>query len=421
MREERILKVLGYVDEKYIMAAAPEVVQSGAVDRQKNARKKQRHRGFKLKAAAAVIAVILIGAIFFQTPFGAAALEKVHEQVTKIIEVLFPPKDITVMPEITGEEVRHTAQGREPQETSPGFVIYVDEDRYVMTEENGVYYIRPVPVTISREEIRDGNSKLFEGLTPEEQEAEIDRIIEEQETFYASLPPCEIEIRELPEVSFEDAAAAAKAEFAEGWMTVSDTLRDTEPPRLYFGVIENGEWDSAHEEHYFYKNGIDGTFHLIVRTYIGATEGHGARLHAMLETFSVIAPQNTSEYEPEDDILAETMRKEIAYAEEQSDAIDGYIMYEAMTQADMNVKNQEKYELWDGVLNKLWEALKQTLDAESMDALTQEQLDWIAMKEAAVKEAAAEYEGGSLYPTVRDSKAAQLTRTRVYELIKLFE
>lgn len=56
-------------------------------------------------------------------------------------------------------------------------------------------------------------------------------------------------------------------------------------------------------------------------------------------------------------------------------------------------------------------------DAETMRALTDEQLAWIAEKEAAVEAAGAGYEGGSLYPLVTNTKAAELTKARVYELL----
>ena len=54
--------------------------------------------------------------------------------------------------------------------------------------------------------------------------------------------------------------------------------------------------------------------------------------------------------------------------------------------------------------------------AEEMAVLTEEELRWIADKEAAVQEAGAEFEGGSMQPLIMNQKAAALTRDRVYEL-----
>ncbi len=54
--------------------------------------------------------------------------------------------------------------------------------------------------------------------------------------------------------------------------------------------------------------------------------------------------------------------------------------------------------------------------AEEMAVLTEEELRWIADKEAAVQEAGVEFEGGSMQPLIMNQKAAALTRDRVYEL-----
>lgn len=51
-----------------------------------------------------------------------------------------------------------------------------------------------------------------------------------------------------------------------------------------------------------------------------------------------------------------------------------------------------------------------------MAVLTEEELRWIADKEAAVQEAGVEFEGGSMQPLIMNQKAAALTRDRVYEL-----
>ena len=87
-----------------------------------------------------------------------------------------------------------------------------------------------------------------------------------------------------------------------------------------------------------------------------------------------------------------------------------------LTQADMNTLSMEIYQVWDGVLNDLWNVLKSTLDEENMDKLLQEQRAWISEKEAEVKEAGEAVGGGSMAPMVANQRAAKLTRERVYEL-----
>ena len=114
------------------------------------------------------------------------------------------------------------------------------------------------------------------------------------------------------------------------------------------------------------------------------------------------------------------LKEALATAEEQAAVIESAVQNEPLSQAELNIKAQELYELWDSLLNWQWALLKQTLDTESMRALTAEELEWIAWKEAAVAEAGADVEGGSLDPCVTYSKAAELTRDRVYELMELF-
>lgn len=107
----------------------------------------------------------------------------------------------------------------------------------------------------------------------------------------------------------------------------------------------------------------------------------------------------------------------VANAEEVELSIEEKLQ-EAYTQADMNTASYERYQLWDGLLNDLWSVLKQLLDEDSMRQLTNEELAWIQKKEQLVAEAGSEYEGGSLYPAVTNSTAANLTKERVYELLE---
>lgn len=118
----------------------------------------------------------------------------------------------------------------------------------------------------------------------------------------------------------------------------------------------------------------------------------------------------------------ESLKYNVEYIEEQAAIIEDALVNDAtLSQGDLNVKSRELYELWDSMLNIIWRALKRVNDADTMRALTDEQLKWIAEKEQAVEEAGAEVEGGSLYPLITNSKAAELTKARVYELLALLE
>lgn len=119
--------------------------------------------------------------------------------------------------------------------------------------------------------------------------------------------------------------------------------------------------------------------------------------------------------------LVENRKDHIAYVEEAAAILEDSIEHDALCQAEYNLKSAQLYQSWDSALNAIWGDLRQITDAETMRALTDEQLAWIAMKEQAVSEAGAEYEGGSIQPFIMNMKAAELTKLRVYELMALLE
>lgn len=269
-----LLEAMGPIRDKYILRA-------GEVRRKKPARRIPY-------ALAAMLALALLCAALAQTPMGTAAVETVKEAVSRVIDRLFPPKELIVMPEGTPEAIHHEAQGRDPEEEYPGFAMYVDTQSYVMTEENGTYYIRQIPIEYDREEIADQQAALLEGLSPEEQEAAIDARIQELEDFYASLPVNEIEIREIPDKEFSAYAEAVKNHLSTNWETIGDIIRVEKPLALAFTVSSGNAWDSPQEVHYFVDNGKQGTFHIVARYYLEAAEGHGVRFASMIQTFTVV-------------------------------------------------------------------------------------------------------------------------------------
>ncbi len=115
--------------------------------------------------------------------------------------------------------------------------------------------------------------------------------------------------------------------------------------------------------------------------------------------------------------IRQQVEEEIARIEIESDAIKQELS-SAMTQADMNKYSGELYKLWDDYINVLWGYLGDYMSEADFSALTDEQLDWIYEKEAAVEEACNEVKGGTMEPLVRNSVAAEWTEQRVYELIE---
>lgn len=106
---------------------------------------------------------------------------------------------------------------------------------------------------------------------------------------------------------------------------------------------------------------------------------------------------------------------EISYAEERAALIEATLQ-SASSQGDMNVLAAELFLTWDDTLNIVWKLLESELDAATMEALRTEEREWIAVKDAEVKAAGQEFEGGSLQPMTESLKAAELTKERVYEL-----
>lgn len=94
---------------------------------------------------------------------------------------------------------------------------------------------------------------------------------------------------------------------------------------------------------------------------------------------------------------------------------------QAQSQSEMNQKAYELYVLWDDALNELWGKLQDSLPEDEFDELLDEQIQWIEDKENAVEEAGKEVEGGSMYPLITNSKAAEITEERVYEFYELLK
>ncbi|MCR5178364.1 MAG: right-handed parallel beta-helix repeat-containing protein [Lachnospiraceae bacterium] len=89
-----------------------------------------------------------------------------------------------------------------------------------------------------------------------------------------------------------------------------------------------------------------------------------------------------------------------------------------MDQQTLNQTAQEQFEMWDILLNKIWAYLKDNLGEEEMTALSDEENKWIKDKEAQVKAATADFEGGSMKPMIEYSTGADITEKRVIYLVE---
>lgn len=136
--------------------------------------------------------------------------------------------------------------------------------------------------------------------------------------------------------------------------------------------------------------------------------------------YNIRAEEGFSSSIYEEQSLSERISMEISFAEELERDIDAKIQ-EADTQQEMNQIAQEGYQKWDETLNIVWKLLEANLGEAEMEALRKEEREWIIYKDEQVQAAGLENEGGSMQPLVEATKAAELTKARVYELAKYAE
>lgn len=361
-----LLEVMGAIPDAYITEA-----ESASIVPMKKRMKSRVLRWAAVAAAAAVVCTALL-----QTPMGAAAAEMVKEQVIKLIETLFPPKELSVTLEGEAETILHEASGQEPQADSPGFAMYVDTSSYTMTQEGDSWFVRPIDAQWEREELI-----------------------------------CEMEIRELPDTLPLAAAEETKAQESAQWQERSWIWCQEDRSRCWFTFSGGNNWDSPREEHTFFANGQGGSFQVISRYFLEAAEGHAVRFKTMASTFAVL------DQEPSEDLTAE-MEQKVSAAKAESERLMKEISENgSLTQADMNELAGQRYTLWMDTFRELWAALKQSLDQRTWNSLTAEQCRWGAERWQAQNQTIEEMDGGSLTGTVVYGDGAAALEQRVDVLL----
>lgn len=100
---------------------------------------------------------------------------------------------------------------------------------------------------------------------------------------------------------------------------------------------------------------------------------------------------------------------------EQSDTT---ILNEVGSSDDFNTKmakQEARYQLWDGLLNQMWQDLKASLPEDQMSQLTSAQVDWIHQKEAMISQY---WESQNVdHSGFNEAPAADTTKQRVYYLL----
>ncbi len=79
-----------------------------------------------------------------------------------------------------------------------------------------------------------------------------------------------------------------REEISEHYADVAGIMVSELPKGLYLRADEGTAWDCEVKEVYFVDNGLGGVFVITASYIVEATEGTGARLHSMIETFRVL-------------------------------------------------------------------------------------------------------------------------------------
>ena len=128
------------------------------------------------------------------------------------------------------------------------------------------------------------------------------------------------------------------------------------------------------------------------------------------------AQQGFSGYKAEKSYISQLVERAETEGEPLAAELDGG----NLPQQQLNMKSYDLYQVWDKVLNEIWAYLKAHLDPQEMSELREEELIWIADKEADIKRQGSEFEGGTMQPYVENVTAYNWTKDRVYELEKRY-
>ena len=173
--------------------------------------------------------------------------------------------------------------------------------------------------------------------------------------------------------------------------------------RDYF--VELGEYDSATFRDCTFKDNKFYTFSNREVTLENCKdENNSAKFKDIAKTDEV----------PDKDSLLKQYDEVKARQKEIDDKIKGDAL---LDQQSLNQLAYEEYDMWDGLLNRVWGYIVATLDEKDMEELREKQKSWIKEKEAKMKNDARDFEGGSMAPMIEYGSGAEFTQKRVEDLI----
>ena len=224
MTNLELLDILGGVRGKYILQA-----------QQLRSREITLHRWSWKRTIVLFAAVLALMTMLCGTAM--AVSEDFRNYVFDLIGIFLPPKTETIMIEGLEEEIKYSSFGEIPDSSGPGFAMYYDDESYTMSEENGVYIIRSIPVN------GVDNSKY---------------------------PPCEMVIAHS-DTDWQTLCAQTRNEMIPTWETVREAAQYENPDRLVFTARNGASWDSPVEDHFFLPDGKGGCYHITARYFLEAS------------------------------------------------------------------------------------------------------------------------------------------------------
>ena len=92
---------------------------------------------------------------------------------------------------------------------------------------------------------------------------------------------------------------------------------------------------------------------------------------------------------------------------------------DSSTYAMKKVEN-DRWNIWDELLNEVYEVLKGQLSPEEMDQLREEQRNWVKYRDDSSLEASLKYKGGTQEQLEYVTVLANFTEERCYELVETY-
>ncbi len=307
--EERLLELIGNIPEEMLDEAlnVKKICRSG-----------------KERVFYGIVAACMVVLFMRFVPAGQVVAAQIKECVERMLEELFPPKDIPLPLEGMEENVPHEVYGGLPEETvdfstetgdvleegrdMAGFAIYVDTDSFEVAEEEDCYIIRGKRIVYTRQDAINDNEALLAGLSEEEAEQKIEEIVERTQAFYDNFPTGEIQIVQKQGISVEDAAGKMQEEMSKNYANVSAITVSEAPNGLYLRAAEGTASDCEVKEVYFVDNGLGGVFVITANYIVEATEGTGVRFQSMIETFVVLDWDDDVQILTSEEDTAETVK-----------------------------------------------------------------------------------------------------------------